>query len=40
MAYRDIPADQIDPATLRAPVLSRDGWVCPSKAPTDPREGA
>ncbi|WP_368640589.1 hypothetical protein ABRZ04_05250 [Castellaniella ginsengisoli] len=40
MACRDIPADQIDPSTLRAPVLSRDGWVCPSKAPTDPREGA
>lgn len=40
MAYRDIPAEQIDPSTLRAPVLSRDGWVCPSKAPTDPREGA
>ena len=39
MAYRDIPADQIDPSTLRAPVLSRDGWVCPSKAPADPREG-
>jgi hypothetical protein len=38
MAYRDTPADDIDPSTLRAPVLSRDGWVCPSKAPTDPRE--
>jgi hypothetical protein len=27
--YRDMHAADIDPATLSAPVLTRDGWLCP-----------
>lgn len=28
-SYRDMPARDIDPTKLTAPVLSRDGWVVP-----------
>lgn len=27
--YKTMRADQVDPATLTAPVMTRDGWVCP-----------
>lgn len=27
--YRNMRADQIDPATLVAPVMTKDGWLCP-----------
>lgn len=27
--YKAMRADQVDPATLTAPVMTRDGWVCP-----------
>jgi len=33
-SYRDVPAREIDPSTLSAPVLSRDGWVVPPPPPT------
>lgn len=29
--YRDMHAHEIDPATLTAPVLTKDGYLCPSK---------
>lgn len=28
--YREMRADQVDPTTLTAPVLTKDGWVCPA----------
>lgn len=28
-AYRDKNAADIDPSTLTAPVLTKDGWLCP-----------
>lgn len=28
-------ADSIDPATLRKPVLTRQGWLCPSPPPDE-----
>lgn len=27
--FRDMHAHEIDPTTLTAPVLTKDGWVCP-----------
>lgn len=33
-AYRHTPAAEIDPASLTAPVLTKDGWLCPP-APTE-----
>lgn len=27
--YKNMRADQVDPKTLTAPVMTRDGWVCP-----------
>jgi len=27
--YKTMRADQVDPTTLTAPVMTRDGWVCP-----------
>lgn len=27
--YRSMRADEINPATLTAPVLTKDGWLCP-----------
>lgn len=27
--YRNLHAHQVDPKTLTAPVLTKDGWVCP-----------
>lgn len=30
-SYATMAADDIDPYTLTAPVLSRDGWVVPAK---------
>lgn len=35
-SYRDMRADQVDPAKLTAPVLTKDGWVCPSQPPAVP----
>lgn len=29
--YRDMHAHEIDPATLSAPVLTKDGYLCPTK---------
>jgi len=28
--YRNMPASEIDATKLKAPVLSKDGWVCPA----------
>lgn len=36
-AYRNTPAAEIDPKTLKAPVLSKDGWVCPPEVDDDQR---
>lgn len=33
--YATLPAADIDPSTITAPVLSRDGWVIPLPKPKD-----
>lgn len=35
-SYKDMRAHEVDPDKLTAPVLTKDGWVCPSIPPTMP----
>lgn len=35
-SYKDMRAHEVDASTLTAPVLTKDGWVCPSNPPTLP----